>query len=98
MARDFAKDFYRSSAWKACRLAFAKSKADLCEDCLAKGLYVPGRIVHHKTHLTPQNINDPSITLSWDNLKLVCMDCHAAEHSNGERRYTFDELGNVVEV
>lgn len=33
----------------------------------------PGAIVHHKEHLTPQNINDPDITLSEDNLELLCL-------------------------
>lgn len=28
------------------------------------------RLVHHKTHLTPENINDPEIALGEDNLEL----------------------------
>ena len=96
MARDFAKAFYKSKAWQVCRAGFIKSRVGLCEDCLARGLYTPGKIVHHKVHLTPDNITDPMIALSWDNLKLVCQDCHAAEHA-AEKRYTFDAMGNVVE-
>ena len=53
-----------------------------------------GRIVHHKIHLDADNIGDPNVTLNWDNLELVCMDCHAAEHGS-KKRYKVDLLGNV---
>lgn len=95
MARDFAKAFYNSRAWQVCRKGYVKSKVGLCEDCLKRGIYTPGKVVHHVVHLTPANINDPSITLNWDNLRLVCQDCHAAEHAE-EQRYRFDEQGNVI--
>lgn len=52
----------------------------LCERCLAKGLYTPGKVVHHKIHLTPENISDPRVALGWENLQLLCQDCHAAVH------------------
>lgn len=94
--RDFAKSFYKSTAWQQCRASFAKSKGGLCERCLAKGLYSPGEIVHHKIHLTPENINDPRVSLSWDNLELLCRDCHADEHSAHSRRYIVDEGGRVT--
>ena len=63
---------------------------------MAKGLYTPGEIVHHITHLTPENINDPNVTLSFDNLRLVCRRCHGEEHKHRERRYLIDEEGNVI--
>lgn len=94
--KDFARTFYSSVAWKNTRQAFAKSKGGLCEICLSKGVYKPGEIVHHKVHLSPDNINDPSVTLNWDNLQLVCRDCHAVIHENRERRYKLDELGRVI--
>ena len=63
---------------------------------MAKGIYTPGRIVHHKIRLTPDNINNPTISMGWDNLKLVCMDCHAQEHKgNRSVRYRFDKDGNI---
>ena len=100
MARDFAKAFYKSTAWKDCRASYIKSVGGLCEDCLAKGIYTPAKVVHHIVNISPGNINDPSITLSWMNLKAVCQDCHAREHSDVDSkyggRYTFDENGNVV--
>ena len=95
MAKEFSKRFYRSVAWKKTRDAYAKSVGGLCEECLKKGIYNPGEIVHHITELTPENIGDPGVTLSWDNLELVCRDCHGQAHGK-ERRYEVDELGRVT--
>ena len=41
---------------------------------------IHGYIVHHKVHLTADNIYDPATTISFDNLELLCMDCHNKEH------------------
>lgn len=95
MAQDFAKDFYNSRAWKDTRKAYTKYRRGLCEMCLAKGIYKPGEIVHHKTHLTPENIYDPTVTLSFNNLRLLCRDCHALAHKP-EKRYKLDNLGRVI--
>lgn len=93
--RDFAKGFYNSPAWKHCRVTYAQSKAGLCERCLSKGIYKPGEIVHHKIHLTPENINDESVTLAWDNLQLLCRDCHAFVHKE-VKRWKVDEKGRIT--
>lgn len=39
-----------------------------------------GRVVHHKEHLNSSNIHDPELTISFDNLELLCQDCHNKEH------------------
>ena len=93
--RDFAKRFYKSKIWQATRKAYASSVSGLCERCLMAGLYVPGEIVHHKIALTPDNINDPGISLNWDNLELLCRDCHGKEHSK-QNRYFVDSFGHVT--
>lgn len=91
----FGQHFYSSYAWEQTRKAYAKKARGLCEVCAAKGLIVPGEIVHHKIHLTPENINDPRITLSFDNLQYVCRQCHAEIHSKEKRRYVVDKNGHV---
>ena len=106
MAKDFAKAFYGSPAWIGCREAYKKYKGGLCERCKAKGLIVPGKIVHHKCYLTPENINNPDISLNWENLELLCKACHEEEHDNfntkgfrrKKRRYTVDDFGRVEVV
>lgn len=96
--RDFAERFYKSKRWQANRDAYARSVGGLCEACAKQGLVVPGEIVHHKTELTPENIHDPSITLDWSNLELVCRECHALRHpkSRHRRRYVVDAQGYVM--
>ena len=96
MAQDYARAFYSSAAWLKCRAAFIKYKRGLCERCLARGLYVPGDTVHHIVHITPDNIGDPSVTLSFDNLRLLCRDCHAAEHHPDGLRYSFTPDGSIL--
>ena len=68
----------------------------LCENCLAKGIYRPGVIVHHKEEVTPENIENPEVTLAFANLCLLCRDCHAQVHEKRERRYRLDDLGRVT--
>ena len=94
--KPYAESFYKSKAWQDCRNAFAKSRQGLCERCLANGKYKPGEIVHHKIYLTPQNITDPNVALNWNNLELVCRDCHAEEHQRRSRRVKVDEMGRVI--
>lgn len=93
MHEQFANQFYSSIAWRRCRTAYKRSKGGLCERCLARGLIRPGTEVHHKHRLSPENINDPSVTLSWDNLELLCGECHDREHGHAEMRT--DEWGHV---
>lgn len=88
-------DFYGSREWKNCRAAYTSYRKGLCERCLQRGIYTASDIVHHKKYITPQNLNDPSITLSWDNLMLVCRDCHAKIHSR-DKRYRIDEYGRCI--
>lgn len=97
MAREFAKQFYSSKAWQDCRNEYAKSAHYLCEQCLKKGIYTPGVIVHHVEELTPETINNPEKTLSFGNLELLCRACHGEEHSNRAkgRRYVFDDDGKI---
>ena len=79
MAREFAKSFYASTAWKKCRKQYIDSVGGLCERCLARGVVKPGYILHHKIKLEPWNIDDQSVTLNPANLEYVCLDCHNAD-------------------
>ena len=97
--KEYAEKFYKSKAWQQTRNAYAASKKGLCEICLAKGIYKPGVIVHHKRHLNPETIKNPYIALSWNNLQLVCRECHAEIHAGTHRngmRYYFAENGDVI--
>jgi len=90
----FARAFYTSKAWRRCAHGYRAAKSGLCERCLARGLIVPGEEVHHKIRLTPEALKDPNISLNWDNLELLCKQCHLEEHNR--KRWKVDKLGRVA--
>lgn len=95
MAQPWAEWFYDSKEWEACRNGFMESKYYICERCGGVA-----KICHHKIYLTPANINDPNITLNWDNLEALCQDCHTREHLTGEicvEGLQFDGEGNLIQ-
>lgn len=94
--KEYAEGFYKSKQWQNTRASYLKSVGGLCERCLAKGRYKAAVIVHHKKHIDPQTIQDPRVTLSWDNLEAVCRECHAELHGERPKRYTLDDFGRVI--
>lgn len=66
----------------------------MCEEC-GDAL---GEEVHHIIALTPQNITDEKITISFDNLKFLCRDCHFQQHADKfkqqfEKKYVLNKNG-----
>lgn len=75
-----------------------ESKHWLCERCDNTAY-----IAHHKEYLTPENIDDPNISLNWDNLEAVCLNCHNLIHGVGskcedEEQYTFTPEGDLIPI
>jgi 5-methylcytosine-specific restriction endonuclease McrA len=92
--KEYAKSFYLSQSWRSCRESYYKKQNGICERCGSAG-----DIVHHKIYISPENINNPKITLSFSNLELLCKECHNKEHlkkSKSNLRYSIDESGNVL--
>lgn len=104
MAKEYAKQFYASDAWQRTRNAYYKLQRGMCERCKREieegtrdaGNMNPGLIVHHKKYITPRNINDPKVTLSFDNLELLCEEHHNKEHKAKEKRYRFAKDGSII--
>lgn len=95
MSKPFAKKFYASKQWEQCRTAYISSVYGLCARCDNE----PGLILHHKIALKPSNINNPDITLNFDNLELLCLIHHNAINGKQiELRYIFDSNGNVIPI
>ena len=84
MARSIDRRFYESPEWRRCKAAYLEKVNHLCERCLAKGIYEPAKIVHHRIHLTEENYGEPEIMFGFDNLMAVCQKCHNEIH--GEDR------------
>ena len=93
--RSIDNTFYQKPEWKRCRKAYLQYVSGRCERCLKKGLHVPASIVHHKTYLTEENYNDPSIAYNFVNLEALCRDCHNAEHFKDLPRWEIKN-GRVV--
>ena len=88
--RSVPQSFYKCKEWKQCRESFLTANS-LCARCLQEGRIEPAVIVHHKTHLNPENVKDPSISLNFENLEGLCQSCHNREHfgDKTERRWRF---------
>lgn len=108
LAQSWAAKFYHSPAWLKNRKNYMRRVIDtpwgpcppgMCERCFERGELVPAKLVHHKQHLTPANVDDPHVALNYDNFQRLCQDCHAAVHSGAtESRVTFDESGRLVPI
>ena len=72
--RDVAK-FYNSKQWDKVRKAYKLYRHNICERCGGIGC-----IVHHKSYIDSSNIYCPEVTINFDNLELLCIDCHNKEH------------------
>ena len=94
--KKYAEAFYKSTALKNCRDTYMKMAGGLCEDCYKEGKVVPAEEVHHIKHITPNNINDPTITLNYGNMVALCRECHRKRHGARETRYSIDEYGRVT--
>lgn len=109
----FAKRFYKSKAWQDVRALVLERAHGLCEECAERGDVVLADVVHHKTPLSVDNMDDLSVTLSPDSLVALCNDCHTKAHRelgigalNGkerhdetsEQRVRFDAKGDVVRL
>ena len=71
---DVAK-FYNSPQWKKVRASYKLYRHNICERCGGVGYFV-----HHKNYITSKNVFNPDITLAFDNLELLCKNCHNKEH------------------
>lgn len=78
MAKEYAKHFYKSTAWKKCRDSYFKFKYGLCERC--KGT---GKIVHYKDHNRQNN--------SISNLEVMSSSEHTRMHN--EKKKSSDVKG-----
>ncbi len=90
--------FYHTTQWMKCWAAFVALNHGKCQICGKRG-----NLVNQWTHLNEENVDDPYISLNFDNLELLCRDCHNkihADHDSGrEDKPTLVEFipdGNVI--
>lgn len=68
--------FYNSKEWKNLRNLKWSSANGLCEKCLLNGIIKPGKEVHHKIPIE----ENWEKRLDYNNLILLCKDCHNEIH------------------
>lgn len=108
--RSIDSHFYKTTRWKQTRRMYALSKYCICERCnrpvYLSGIndYLPKEkrlkgIVHHKEHLNESNYTKEEIAYDFNNLELLCIDCHNEEHMSTDilrDGFKFDEDGNII--
>ncbi len=96
MAKDWAKPFYNSKKWKGCRQAYISTRigidGGMCEHCKNS----LGYIVDHIEELTPENINDVYISLSFENFQYLCLNCHNKKTFKKNNICRFDDSGQPM--
>lgn len=100
MAKEYAKKFYKSTAWIKCRSSFIAERISIdggvCQRCKEQ----LGYIVDHVEEITPDNINNPDITLNHSNFQYLCLVCHNIKTFKKENATVegvkFDENGDLV--
>ena len=73
MAKEWARKFYRSKAWRTLRAEVLHRDLYSCEECGGRATEV-----HHAIPLTAENIDDLTVALNPALLHSLCHDCHAA--------------------
>lgn len=83
---DTTKQFYNSKQWNDFRKVIIAQRSQktngniVCEYC-GKVISSFGEVeVDHIKELTKENVNDASISLNADNLKIACHACHNKKH------------------
>jgi len=98
MAKEYARRFYNSKAWKQCRSSFISYRISIdggmCQQCKDE----LGFIVDHKEEITPGNINNPDITLNHNNFRYLCLSCHTQKTFGNDARYVFNSKGEVIPI
>ncbi|HEY5582913.1 MAG TPA: HNH endonuclease signature motif containing protein [Ruminiclostridium sp.] len=74
------KSFYASEGWQNFRAFIIGDRGFNCEHCGQLIAKVSDLTIHHIIELTPENVNDATIALNPDNVKIVHHDCHNKIH------------------
>lgn len=103
VAKEFSKNIYNSQRWRKVARAYAESQHYVCERCHNRSFIRNGKlprfIVHHKRHLSPENVRDDNTVYGWSNLELLCIYCHNTVHGVSlDRECLFDDDGNPIGI
>lgn len=98
MAKKYAKKFYNSKQWKDTRASYIAHRQSvdgaMCEYCHD----VPGYILDHVIEITQNNMDNPEITLSFNNFKYSCLNCHNTKTFGTLSKYKFNSDGEIIPI
>lgn len=80
--------FYQSAAWRKIRAEKFATENGMCERCRKKGIVREGVEVHHK--LSIEECWEKR--LDFDNLVLLCADCHNKMHGRESALQKFNDV------
>ena len=94
-------NFYKSRKWRYYRKKYIDTTNGLCERC---GMFKAGRMeVNHIDILNDYDyVNQTPKCYNFDNLELLCKDCHNKYHNRFSKKepiregYTFDSEGYPI--
>ena len=73
--------FYNTREWHELRERKRRAEHFECERCRSKGIHSQAYTVHHRKYLR----KFPELAMSYDNLELLCEQCHYEEHHKSEQ-------------
>lgn len=85
--------FYQTKEWKQLRKQKFEDADGLCEECKKNGIVKIGKEVHH---IIPIG-KDWSKRLDYDNLILLCKECHNQKHDRISQFKRFNEMWDKLE-
>lgn len=74
------QSFYASEKWQTFRLLTITQRGLRCKHCGQMVARAKDLTLHHVIELTPENVNDATISLNPDNVLVVHNDCHNKIH------------------
>ncbi len=72
--------FYTSKTWREFRSYIISKNGGICNRCGKIFTDTSKLEVHHIHYLRDEDYNNPTKTLSEDNVEVICHECHNAEH------------------
>lgn len=80
------KSFYDSKEWKNFRKMIILQRGPVCEECKRLITEHKQLEVHHEEILTINNVNDVTVSLNPDKVKILCNGCHNIKHDRFQGR------------
>lgn len=88
------QSFYASEKWQRFRAIIINKRGMVCEHCGQLITNVGDLTIHHINELTPENVDDVTISLNPENVVIVHHDCHNKIH----KRFGYNSRGKQVYI